>query len=82
MWSSEEASMTFQTRNTLYTLIDTGDGAWLIQGHPKYCPTPIRVTLIKPITVGETVVWFYASELPVGVWENPIRTTPVVEVNL
>ena len=32
-----------QTNNTLYTIEKTTDG-YLISGHPRYCPFPIRTT--------------------------------------
>lgn len=47
--------MQFRTRNTLYTLEDQGDGAFLISGHEKFCPTPTRVTLAWPVTIGQPV---------------------------
>ncbi len=41
--------MVIHTRNTRYVLKDIGDGAFLIQGHPHYCPLPIKVELpFKP----------------------------------
>ncbi len=34
----------FQTRNTKYTIVKTGEkyGDCTIQGHPKYCPIPTK----------------------------------------
>lgn len=37
--------MMFETQNRIYVLDDKGDGAFLISGHPKYCPVPTLVTL-------------------------------------
>lgn len=32
-----------QTRNSLYTLAHVGPDQWTLQGHPYYCPEPVRV---------------------------------------
>ena len=66
--------MQFQTKNTLYTLVDLGDGAFTIQGHPKYCPVPTRCNLMYPVEVGNIVLFNTPSHPK---W---IQTTPVVEM--
>lgn len=66
--------MKFLTQNRVYTLVDQGDGAFLISGHPKYCPTPTPCTLHGPIVEGESV-WF----TPRG-QEKTVVTTPVKEI--
>lgn len=31
-----------QTRSRLYTIRKTGEDAYTIEGHPEYCPAPVR----------------------------------------
>lgn len=61
--------MTFTTWNHTYSLIDVGDGGFLISGHPKYCPVPTLCKPTKAPVVGERFV------------ADIIITTPVVEIN-
>ena len=68
----------FQTNNTLYTLSNELDGTWLICGHDKYCPTPTRVRLARPITVGERVIFQTLQEGPRK--GKVTMTTPVVAI--
>ena len=68
--------MQFKTLNTLYTLVDLGDGAFTIQGHPKYCPVPTKCELMEPIEVGKCV-WFTTYS---GGFPKLVRTTPVQEI--
>lgn len=68
--------MRFMTRNTLYTLTDCGDGAFLIQGHDRYCPRPILVSLAQPVETGKIVAFTYREEPPVGV-KRTVLTSPV-----
>lgn len=49
--------MRFRTKNNWYTLVDQGDGGFLISGNARYCPTPTPCTLGGPVKVGESV-WF------------------------
>ena len=76
--------MTFTTKNTTYTLVEAGDGAFLISGHPRFCPTPQLVTLDAPPQFGERVVFTYVHPWPrpyVGRDEGAtIYTTTVLEV--
>lgn len=34
-----------QTRNTLYTIHKISDNEYTIQGHSKYCPTPVKCNI-------------------------------------
>ena len=67
-------TLKFQPKNTLYTLVDLGDGAFTIQGHPKYCPIPTKCSLMYPVEVGN-IVMFNTPSHPK--W---IQTTPVQEM--
>lgn len=71
--------MQFQTLNTLYTLYDVGDGAFLISGHPKYCPTPTRVEIDNLPIVGHRVLFRDRDKSSPRYGRSTI-TTPVVEV--
>jgi hypothetical protein len=57
-------SMIFETLNTTYTLVDKGDGAFLIQGNDPYCPEPTLVRLLTPVEVGRAVAWEYVDKRP------------------
>jgi hypothetical protein len=46
-----------RTESRVYTVVDAGDGGFLVSGHPTYCPTPTMVRLLSPITIGEPMVW-------------------------
>ena len=67
----------FQTKNTLYTLVDLGDGAFTIQGHPKYCPIPTKCQLMYPVEVGNIVMFNTYEGAPVSKW---VQTTKVLEM--
>ena len=69
--------MIFQTRNRLYILTDQGDGAFLIQGHPEYCPVPTPCRLIDPVEVGQCL-WANIKR-PDGEF-RPIHTSTVVRI--
>lgn len=36
-----------------YLVVDLGDGAILVSGHPKFCPTPSLAELCGPIQEGK-----------------------------
>ena len=66
--------MKFVTKNTIYTLIDQGDGAFLISGNERYCPVPTPCTLMSPVEVGKSVLFNTYQDVPHGKW---VITTPV-----
>lgn len=66
--------MQFRTKNTLYTLIDMGDGGFMISGHPKYCPTGTPVKIYHPPTVGAS---FWFQRIHDG---KLVATSPVQEI--
>lgn len=45
--------MKVQTLNTLYTIMDMGDGAIVISGDAGRCPTPTKAILLGDIRVGD-----------------------------
>ena len=69
--------MKFRTKNTTYTLTDMGDGAFLIEGHQKYCPSQTPCRLLGPVEVGKCVNFNTYSGSPSSKW---VQTTPVVEI--
>lgn len=46
-----------RTRNTLYTLKDAGDGAFLIRGNEHYCPEYTLCTLVQEPTPGKVMLF-------------------------
>jgi hypothetical protein len=74
--------MMFTTYNTTYTLDDIGDGGFMISGHQRFCPAPVRVTIDCEIVVGKCVTFAYAEPATYpGRWEGRhITTTPVVSI--
>lgn len=65
--------MVIRTLNTLYTLVDRGDGAFLISGNAKYCPNPTPVTLDAMPMVGKRFIYQLANG-------ERVISTPVVAV--
>lgn len=65
--------MTIKTWNTTYTIEDKGDGAFLVSGHPKYCPEPRLVRLVEEPKIGLRMVFIVPNDR--------IITTPVVSIN-
>jgi hypothetical protein len=49
--------MIVRTRNTTYVLEDCGDGAFMINGSPRFCPVPLLVTLYEPPQVGRAMLF-------------------------
>jgi len=39
------AAVEIETRNHIYTLVNCGENAALLSGHPKFCPKPVRVSI-------------------------------------
>ena len=39
------AAVEIETRNHTYMLVNCGDNAAMISGHPKYCPKPVKVSI-------------------------------------
>lgn len=66
--------MQFQTLNTLYTLTDCGDGAFLISGNARFCPEPIKCTLRAAPEPGERVSFTLLEGHYRG---QEITTTPI-----
>ena len=74
--------MIIYTLNTCYTLQDKGDGAWLIDGHHRYCPTPTLVRLRWMPVVGSRMVFEYVGEsLCRSEGSRSVTTSPVVRIN-
>jgi hypothetical protein len=71
--------MNVHTRNTIYTLTDAGDGAFLISGHRIYCPEPLLVTLVEPPRIGRCLI-FRPVDLKIRRMTNHVITTPVVMI--
>ena len=71
--------MKVHTRNTIYTLTDAGDGAFLISGHQNYCPEPLVVTLAEPPRIGRCLI-FRPVDLDVQRVLHHVVTTPVVMI--
>lgn len=73
--------MIFRTHNTVYTLVDRGDGAFEIYGHAHYCPTPTPVTLDGPVEVGKSVRFSYINKCDQkSYYGSTVTTTPVVSI--
>src|SRR5215831_3462991 len=39
------AAVEIETRNHIYTLVNCGENAALLSGHPTFCPNPVRVSI-------------------------------------
>lgn len=66
--------MVVRTRHTTYILVDIGNGAYLISGHPRYCPHPIRGQLSGEPIVGQDMFFNTVAHPEV------IRTTTILEI--
>lgn len=73
--------MVASTKNHDYFIVDEGDGAFLISGHPIFCPIPQLVTIQNEIKVGERIWFEYVGDNPLAQIEgNLIRTTEVISI--
>jgi hypothetical protein len=73
--------MRVHTCHTIYTLADAGDGAFLISGHPIYCPQALLVTLVEPPQIGRGLR-FRAVDLDLRRRRKRVVTTPVVRIEV
>jgi len=73
--------MKVHTLNTLYTLTEAGDGAFLVSGHPIYCPEPLLVRLIEPPRVGRRLI-LVPVDAKVRKGMHNVVTTPVVSIDV
>ena len=71
--------MQFQTKNTLYTLTQDGNGDYLISGHPTYCPFPVKCEFKVFPAVGERFICT-THDSRLHPHDRFFRTTPVVKV--
>ena len=70
------------TRNTRYTLVNAGGGAWLISGNATYCPKPLLVTLLASPIEGEPM-FFRAVDAKAWAakgFRTHVITSPVKEI--
>lgn len=69
--------MIVQTRNTIYTIKDLGDGGFSIYGNPKYCPAPTVCRLTEPPTLGRRMLVYPVTGPRKG---RPFLTTEIVSI--
>jgi hypothetical protein len=74
-----------ETQNHVYTLVNCGENAALICGHPKFCPEPVKVSihgstwggsLLKQGFIGRTM----HLEFGHPDYTSPIVTSRIVDV--
>ena len=78
------AVLEVRTESRTYRLENAGNGQVRLQGHPRYCPKPVLVTLCGSVGGGPA-----PSPLVIGpdfllIYRHPtaglVRTSPIVEV--
>lgn len=67
--------MQFRTKNTLYTLIQDGEGDYVISGHENFCPKATKCKILDLPIVGRS--FFFKPE-----GRGTVRTTAVQEIIL
>lgn len=82
-----DSKLEIETQNRFYTLVNVGEGRFMISGHPKFCPEPTLVTVAGSNWGGSMLKRAYVGRgmhlefLHPG-FERPIITSKILEIRL